>query len=575
MLSRLTKTTFTQSFLFGTFTPPFLSSVCSRSLASNLDSVPTGYALLRNQFQNKDTAFSLEERERFGLTGLLPTRVETIEQQMSRCEGQWRQLTTDIDKFIYLYHLQQANETLYFKFLLTHIEDTLPIVYTPTVGAACVQYSDIWRSWPKGMYLNASMAGSIRKILDNWYNEVDIIVVTDGTRILGLGDIGINGHGIPVGKLALYTVGAGFDPSRVLPITLDLGTTSDRAGHYFGAMDGHPDEETYRSFLDEFVAAVKDKWPSCVLQFEDFSKDHAFDLLDGYRYDYRAFNDDIQGTGCVAAAAFFNACRATGTRPRDHTFVFLGAGAGGMGVAESLAQLLVAPDYTIEQARRHFYLVDRDGLLQHPMDGRLGAHQAPFVKKLNGGAKYSLSELVHEVGATAIFGLSATPGAITEDVIQGLCQNTEHPVVFALSNPTSKCEILAQQCSDYSHGKAVYASGSPMPDVDFEGRKIPLSQCNNMYVFPGIGHGAMLSGASVITDRMIAAAATTCAMSVPDEQVSNGMLLPNLRDIRDVSAKVAAAVMEMAYEEGIATAQRPAGDLVQFAKNSQWKPQYH
>ncbi|KAG9397019.1 Malic enzyme cytosolic [Carpediemonas membranifera] len=537
-----------------------------------------GYQLIRNQFKNKGTAFTQEEREAHGLVGLIPPCVETIEQQVARCEAQWKELNTVMDKFIYLYHLQQANETLYFKFLLTHIEETLPIVYTPTVGAACVQYSDIWRSWPKGMYLNASMAGSIRKILDNWYNEVDIIVVTDGTRILGLGDIGINGHGIPVGKLALYTVGAGFDPSRVLPITLDLGTNNDPLSpFYMGSRDGHPDEDKYVAYIDEFVAAVKDKWPSSVLQFEDFSKVHAFELLERYRYESRTFNDDIQGTGCIAAATFVNACRASNTTPRDHRFIFLGAGAGGVGVAEALAHLLVGPDYTIEQARKHFYLVDSRGLVTTADEANLAAneHKRPYARDdvPAGTPVRTLMDVVKYAKPTALMGLSTIPGSFTKEIIGEACKNTERPIIFALSNPTSKCEILAQQCSDYSHGKAVYASGSPMPDVDFEGRMIPQYQCNNMYVFPGIGHGAMLAQAKIITEEMISAAATACAKYVPDEEVVKGVLLPRLTDIRDISAHVAAAVMEVAFEQGHAMVERPA-DLVQYARDHQWKVQY-
>lgn len=541
---------------------------------------------INNRIINKGTAFTDLERDRLGLRGLLPYRVETLEEQAVRCLHQMRAAPTAILKNIYLDVLRNRSETLFFYVMINNFVELAPLVYTPTVGLACQTYSGEWRA-PSGLFVTKHDRGNVAEVLNSWRAPcVDIIVVTDGSRILGLGDLGANGMAIPVGKLILYTAAAGFHPSATLPITLDVGCNSDKVRtdpFYLGVPERRTlSDDEYYAFVDEFMEAVYAKWPNVLVQFEDFSNDHCFALLARYRKQYLMFNDDIQGTGAVVAAGIINAWRATGVKPADCRFVFLGAGSAGVGVAEQIVDVLHA-HYGVDKAAayRQFFFIDSKGLVATARGDKLEAHKVPFarddVPAERCAALTSLEAVVDFVKPHVLIGLSGMPGAFTTSVLRSMAANHARPVIFALSNPTNCSECSAADAYAATDGRAIFASGSPFDPVTLaDGSVRTTGQANNMYVFPSIGFGASICAAKRVTDAMIIAAVAALAECVSDADVAAGTLYPPLQDIRRITARVTKAVVARAVQDGEARRPPPAGaDLDKFIAGYVYSPTYN
>jgi malic enzyme len=430
------------------------------------------------------------------------------------------------------------------------------------------------------MYFSRNDKGLMRAMLDNWrLSDVAIIVVTDGSRILGLGDLGANGMGIPVGKLSLYVAAAGFHPALTLPVMLDFGTNNEALladDLYIGQRHNRFAKEEYYSLVDEFLMAVKDKWPRCLLQFEDFSNDHCFDLLENYRNKLLCFNDDIQGTGAVVGSGFLNAVKLSGVPIRQHRIVFYGAGSAGVGVAAQIAALLVQETgCTVEEARQQFWFVDSRGLVTSTRGDKLEAHKVDFARKdipVDGQIK-SLIDVIKAVKPTALIGLSGQGGAFTQDILLEHFKHNQHPIVFPLSNPTKNSECTAKDAYTLSEGRALFASGSPFDPVEFNGHTYFPGQGNNMYIFPGLGFGAWLCHAKVVTDEMITAASRTLANCTSSDDLAQGRMYPPISRIRDISAVIAARVIEMAFKQGVAQIPKPE-DALTFVRSNMWWPEY-
>ena len=533
-----------------------------------------GKELINDPLLNKGTCFTLQERRQLGLTGLLPPRVFTLDEQLMRLRENYNRLQTDIDKYVFIEAVHDRNETLYYRFLVDNLEELSPIIYTPTVGQACQKFGHLYRR-PRGMYLSSSLQGSFRKTIDNWpQEEVDIIVVTDGSRILGLGDLGANGMGIPIGKLSLYVACAGIDPSRTLPVMLDVGTNNEELlsdNLYLGEQHRKPAGDEYYELVYEFMIAARDRWPKALIQFEDFTNDHAFSLLHKYRSRFLSFNDDLQGTGAVALAGLLAALRVTGAKIQDQRILFLGAGTAAVGSADMMAAVMVENGLTPEQARQQFWLVDSKGLVTTSRGDTLAEHKVPYAREE--GYLETLLEVVKQVKPTVLLGLSMQSGAFTEEVVKTLHSQVERPIIFALSNPTSKAECTPEQVYRWTDGSGIYASGSPFAPVVYKGKTFKPCQGNNMYIFPGVGLGAILSGAQTVTDSMFFAAAKTLAAMVGKEELEVGSLYPSLKQIRDISAAIAAAVWETAWSEGNAKGQVP-DNPVQLIKDKMYFPDY-
>jgi len=533
-----------------------------------------GKELINDPLLNKGTCFTLEERKQLGLTGLLPPRVFTLEEQLLRLRENYNHLTTDLDKYVFIEAVHDRNETLYYRFLVENLEELSPIIYTPTVGHACQLFGHLYRR-PRGMYLSSSLQGSFRKTMDNWpQEEVDIIVVTDGSRILGLGDLGANGMGIPIGKLALYVACAGIDPSRTLPVMLDVGTNNEELladKLYLGEQHKKPSGDEYYELVYEFMIAARDRWPKALIQFEDFTNDHAFSLLNKYRSRFLCFNDDLQGTGAVALAGLLAALRVTGEKIQDQRIVFLGAGTAAVGSADIMAAVMVENGLTPEQARKRFWLVDSKGLVTTGRGDTLAEHKVPYAREE--GYLETLLDVVKQVKPTVLLGLSMQSGAFTEEVIKAMQKHVEQPIIFALSNPTSKAECTPEQVYRWTNGLGIYASGSPFAPVQFNGKTFKPCQGNNMYIFPGVGLGATLSEARTVTDSMFLTAAKTLAALVGEQELEVGALYPSLTQIRDISAAIAAAVWEIAWSEGNAIRKIPDNPM-RFVKNKMYFPDY-
>eukprot|EP00898_Chlorokybus_atmophyticus_P002768 jgi/Chlat1/3492/Chrsp23S03681 len=534
--------------------------------------------MMRSPSLNRGTAFTKKQRQLYNLRGLLPAAVETLDQQAARAVRQLNTFKEPINRYVYMSRLHATNETLYYKVLSDNLEELLPIVYTPTVGEACLQFSGNWRT-AQGMYFNREDKGSIRDVLENWpHRAVDVVVVTDGGRILGLGDLGANGMPISVGKLSLYVAGGGFHPSRTLPVLLDVGTNNQDLLEdplYVGSRHSRMEGQDYDAFVEEFVDAIKDKWPNALIQFEDFRTDKAIDLLARHRHRARCFNDDVQGTGAVIAAGAINATRMQQKKLSESRIVFFGAGSAAVGVAETIAQLIAQEGFTMEEARSRIWMVDSKGLITAARGDKLQEHKRPYARKdADGYEGASLLDTIHYVKPTALMGLSGMPGAFTQEVIEALCKHTMNPVIFPLSNPTSKAEISAENAVNWSHGNCIFAAGSPFPNVTYKGRTIVPMQGNNMFIFPGVGFGTVLSHATAVTDGMFLAAARALAHYVPAHEVAQGILFPSVSKVREISAIVAAAVMEAAYQEGVAGAERPADNLLEYVKQQMYTPLY-
>jgi malate dehydrogenase (oxaloacetate-decarboxylating) len=510
----------------------------------------SGMDLLNHQGLNKGTAFTEEERVRFGLHGLLPPQVETLTEQVGRAYRAYQRKSDDLERHIYLRALQDTNEVLFYRLLLEHVEEMTPIIYTPVVAQACEQFSHIYRR-PRGMFISYPLRDSIPELLRNRPNhEVDIIVVTDGERILGIGDQGAGGLAIPIGKLSLYTLIGGIRPDRTLPIVLDVGTNNlERLGdpEYLGWHHGRISGEPYFEFVDRFVQAVSQELPGTCLQWEDLATANARPILERYRDRMLTFNDDIQGTAAVALGALLSAVRVTGTSLRDQRIVMLGAGSAGMGVADFLLVAMREEGLTDAEARRRFWLVDKDGIL-HSGRTDLRPEQLPYARpweEVAGwqrGGRLGLDEVMEHVEATILVGLCTVCGAFTEPIVRRMAQRVRRPIIFPLSNPTDRAEANPHDLIHWTEGRALVATGSPFPPVRYQGRDIRIAQCNNVYFFPALGLGVVASGAQRVTDGMILAAARALAANSPALRDAAAPLLPALGDIRRVAAEVAVAV---------------------------------
>ena len=540
-----------------------------------------GPALLETPLLNKGSAFSSVERDSFNLTGLLPHNIETIEEQSLRAYHQLRSFTSDMDKHIYLHNIQDTNETLFHHLIEQHIEEVMPLIYTPTVGQACERFSQIYRR-KRGLFISYPERHKIDDMLQNATKQkVKVIVVTDGERILGLGDQGIGGMGIPIGKLSLYTACGGISPAYCLPILLDVGTNNQQLlddPMYMGWRNPRISGHEYDEFVDLFIQAVKRRWPEVLLQFEDFAQENATPLLNKYRDQLCCFNDDIQGTAAVSVGTLIAACLNKGQKLSQQNIAFLGAGSAGCGIAEHIIRQMQREGLTQEQARSQVFMVDRYGLLTDNMT-ELQDFQIPLVQKESTIAhwdksqKLGLVQVVKQAKITVLFGVSGQKGLFTQGVIEALCDNTEHPIVLPLSNPTSRVEATPQEVTSWSKGRAIIATGSPFPNTTFEGQAFEISQCNNSYIFPGIGLGVLASRATRISDNMLMAASQALADISMEYEKAPGAILPPIRVIREISEKIAYAVALQAVEDKLALP-LTVENLERRLKSNFWLPKY-
>jgi malate dehydrogenase (oxaloacetate-decarboxylating)(NADP+) len=542
-------------------------------VVSNHKDFPRGAQLLHDPIRNKGTAFTEPERETFGLRGLLPPRVLTQELQAQRVMADLRRKPSDLERYLALNALQDRNEMLFYRVVLDHIEELMPIIYTPTVGKACQQFGHIFRR-PRGLWVSAYDRGHVEEVLRNWpHGDVRIIVVTDGERILGLGDLGVDGMGIPVGKLSLYSACAGIPPWQTLPVTLDVGTDNEQLLHdplYLGIPRHRLRGEAYDELVDEFVEAVQAVFPKAVVQFEDFATRNAFRLLSKYRGSLCSFDDDIQGTAAVALAGLHSALRITGGGIGDRPYLFLGAGEAGIGIGTLIVSALVQGGWKEEDARKLCWFFDSKGLVVSSRDD-LAPHKKAFAH--DGEFTDSFIEVVERLKPAAIIGVSGQPQTFTEPVLEAMARLNDRPIVFALSNPTSKAECTAEQAYRWTDGKVVFASGSPFDPVEIGDRRFVPGQGNNAYVFPGIGLGLIVSEASECTDEMFYQAARTLASMVNEDDLEQGRVYPSLTRIREVSARIAEAVAGVAFDRGLARVQRP-GDVGAMVRAAMFDPEY-
>ena len=542
-------------------------------MLKNLHAIPRGIDLLSDPVLNKGSAFTAEEREALGLQGLLPPRTFAQADQVRRNIENLRKRSSDLDRYIDLMDLMGRNITLFYRLLIDHLEELMPVVYTPTVGQACLKFGVIFRR-PQGIFITAQDRGQVRKVLANWpRRNVKVIVVTDGERILGLGDLGAYGMGIPIGKLSLYTACAGIHPAVCLPITIDVGT--DNADllndpFYLGLNQRRERGPLYDELMDEFMEAARQLFPGVLIQLEDFGTRNAFRLLQRYREQGPVFDDDIQGTAAVCLAGLYSALRITRQSLQDQRILFLGAGEAGIGIGELTASALAAQGMPIEEARRRCWFVDSRGLVVKSRTD-LTHHKLPFAH--DHAPLHTLLEAVHALKPTAIVGVSAQAGLFTRDVLEAMAKYNDRPMVFALSNPTSKAECTAREAYQWTNGRAIYASGSPFEPVTLNGQTYRPGQGNNAYIFPGVGLGALLTGATRVTDEMFAAAASSLSEMVSEDDLHQGLIYPPLSKIRSVSVRIAVAVARVAYARGLATIPEPA-ELESFVTGQMYEPDY-
>jgi malate dehydrogenase (oxaloacetate-decarboxylating)(NADP+) len=535
--------------------------------------IPQGIDLLHDPLLNKGTAFTESERDRFHLRGLLPPRVFTLEEQQQRIMENFDRKDSDLERYIYLVALQDRNETLFYRTLVDHIERMLPIIYTPTVGEACRLFGHIFRR-PRGLYVSARDRGRMVELLRNWpVQDVRVIVVTDGERILGLGDLGAHGMGIPIGKLSLYTACAGILPQQCLPIMLDVGTENElllQDPLYIGVQQHRLRGDEYATLVEEFVTAVQEVFPAALIQFEDFATTNALNLLQRYRNRVCAFNDDIQGTAAVVAAALLTASRVTGLPFEQQRVVFLGAGAAATGIAELIVTLMMEGGVSPVEARSRCWLVDTGGLLV-ATDLNLGPHQRRYAQATD--KQPDLLSTIRAARPTTLIGVSGQAGGFSTAVLRTMAEINPRPIILALSNPTSHSECTAEQAYQVSDGRAIFASGSPFAPVRLAGVTLVPAQANNAYIFPGLGLGVVLSGATRVTDGMFTAAARRLTAVVSTKDLDRGTLLPSLTGIREVSVAIASAVMEVARKEGLSTLPLPR-ELEEYVRASMYRPEY-
>jgi malate dehydrogenase (oxaloacetate-decarboxylating) len=537
-----------------------------------------GPSLLGMPLLNKGSAFTRDERIEFNLIGLLPENVETIQEQTERAYRQYCQCQNDLDRHIYLRAIQDDNETLYYRLVSKHLEEMLPIIYTPTVGKACEEFSNIYRSH-RGLFIAYPDRDRMDDILRSaTKDKVRVIVVTDGERILGLGDQGIGGMGIPIGKLSLYTACGGISPAYTLPIMLDVGTNNQTLlddPMYMGWRHPRISQDEYDAFVETYISAVKRRWPKVLLQFEDFAQANALPLLERYRDELCCFNDDVQGTASVCVGTLLAACQAFGEGLAQQRVVFVGAGSAGCGIAEQVVLAMQVEGLSESQARSRVGMVDREGLVTTDQSWlrdfqRRLAHAPEMIADWDG---QSLLEVVKQFKPTVLLGVCGMPGIFTEEVVRAMQAGCERPLIMPLSNPTSRAEAIPEDVIRWTDGRALVATGSPFAPVVHEGRSIPIAQCNNAYIFPGIGLGVVASGARRVTDAMLMSASRALAREAPIVKQGEGALLPPLSEIRELSKAIAFDVAAQAQQEGVAP--RTDGIKLRAAiEKSSWTPEY-
>jgi malate dehydrogenase (oxaloacetate-decarboxylating) len=542
-----------------------------------------GMELLNRQGLNKGTGFTEEERSHLGLQGLLPPHVESLDEQAVRAYEAYRRKDDDLERHIYLRAVQDTNEVLFYRLLLDHIEEMTPIVYTPVVGLACEQFSHIYRR-PRGLFLSYPLRDSISTILRNRPNaDVDVIVVTDGERILGIGDQGAGGMGIPIGKLSLYSLIGGIHPERTLPIVLDVGTNNEERladPEYLGWRHERITGQAYFDFIDQFFRAVQQELPDTFLHWEDFATPHARPILERYRNEFLTFNDDIQGTAAVALGAILGAVKVAGKPLKDQQIVMLGAGSAGIGVSDFLRAAMREDGLSEQEARTRFWLLDKDGLL-HSGRTDLTPEQRVYAQPSDRVAGWprsaqgqiGLADVIGKVDATILIGLSSAAGAFSQPIVREMARKVQRPIIFPLSNPTSRSEATADDLIQWTEGRALIATGSPFAPVSFGNRTFRITQCNNIYIFPAMGLGIVASGARRVTDAMILAAARTLGEHSPALRDPSASLLPALADLRKIAIEIATAVGIEAVKEGIGPKATP-DEIRQRVIATQWTPAY-
>ncbi len=541
-----------------------------------------GPSLLETPLLNKGSAFSLSEREQFNLNGLLPPRYESIDEQVTRAYQQYSSFNCDLNKHIYLRAIHDNNETLFFKLMQCYLTEMMPIIYTPTVGDACEKFSDIYRS-SRGLFICYQQRHNIDDILRNaTKNKVKVIVVTDGERILGLGDQGIGGMGIPIGKLSLYTACGGVSPAYTLPIMLDVGTNNEKLLNdpmYMGARHKRIEQQQYDEFIDLFVQAIKRRWPQALLQFEDFAQNNATPLLTRYRNELCCFNDDIQGTACVTVGTLLAACRSKQQKLSDQKIVFVGAGSAGCGIAEQIIAYMVSEGITEQQARSQIFMIDKSGLLMDSMIGlrdfqqRLAQSQNRLDSWSFSGKYPNLLEVTQQLKPTILIGVSGQAGLFNEQVIKTMKSTCDLPIILPLSNPIKQIEALPEQIITWTTGQVIIATGSPFSPVEYQGKSHDIAQCNNSYIFPGLGLAVISANISRISDEMLMAASEVLAQESPLANNGEGVLLPSLDSIVELSKKIAFSVAKVAFEQNYALTLPDEVLLTQIQHNF-WQPSY-
>ncbi|XP_057665589.1 NADP-dependent malic enzyme-like [Diorhabda carinulata] len=536
----------------------------------------SGLERLRNGNLNKGLAFSLEERQILGIHGLLPPVIKTQEEQINKVKMNLDCLKEPLDKYMWLIDLMQRNEKLFYAFVRKYVKECLPLLYTPTVGAACVNWSKIYR-FPRGMYITIHDRGHVYDILKNWpEHDVRVIVFTDGERILGLGDLGACGMGIPIGKLCLYTALAGIKPHQCLPVTLDCGTNNQaflKDPFYVGLREKRHRGPEYDEFVDEFMSAVVQRWgQNTLLQFEDFGNSNAFRFLDKYKDKYCTFNDDIQGTASVTVAGILSALKITKNKFSDHTILFQGAGEANIGIAQLCVQAMVASGASPEEARKKIWLIDSQGLICKGRKEPIQSQKAEFAKEHKPMKK--LNEIVREIKPSILIGAAAVGGAFTPEILQEMAKNHKRPIVFALSNPTEKAECTPEQAYKETKGQVIYASGSPFPPVQYEGKTYITGQSNNSYVFPGIGLAGVAGGIPHYNDEHFLTTAQALADLVTEEDLNVGRIFPPIENILEVSVKIATKLVEHSYQQCMATVYPEPEDKEAFIRAQMYNTDY-
>ena len=538
-----------------------------------MKNISVGTEALDDPFVNQGTAFSQDARIKRKLRGLLPPRVTTLEHQAKRALERIHQAEEPLQKYEILSLIRHRNATLFYYLLENNIEELMPIVYTPTVGKACQEFDRIYTE-PEGLYVTIEDKGSVQEVINNWpHDDVDMIVVTDGERILGLGDLGAGGMGIPIGKLSLYTACAGLNPARSLPVLLDVGTNNQGLLHdplYLGLQQLRVDGEEYYAFVREFIEAAKARWPHVIIQFEDFANRHAFALLDQWKDKTACFNDDIQGTAAVAVAGFYAAARVKGSSLSEEKFLFLGAGEAAGGIADLLVEAMMKEGLTQEQAVDRIFLFDSHGLVTKDREGLTPLKQK-FAHEQE--PQSTFLDAIGEVKPTAIVGCAAQAGSFNAYVLSAMARINERPIIFALSNPTSRSECTAREAYTYTEGKCLFASGSPFPQVEVNGKTFIPRQSNNSYVFPGIGLGLVVSSPRIVPQSVFLSAAEALSKIVSEDDLENGSLFPSLTKIREVSQSIAAEVAEQCFTAGVAGVPKP-DDLSKAIQEAMYKPVY-